>query len=106
MSVLCSAGDLVTLTIQQDVHKAVSELIESAERRQGGAHSPRLPQGQLPPLLLTLQPVDSPVGPCSIATTSLQQDRSRKCQHEKEESGWRPKCTVPACRRGTCHPSF
>ena len=60
---LCSSGDMVTLTNQPDVHKAVSELIEANERRQSGSHSPRLPQGQFPPLCLFLHPVDSAVRP-------------------------------------------
>ena len=57
---------MVTLTNQPDVHKAVSELVEGSERKQAGAHSPRLPQGQFPPLCLYLHPVDSAVRPCSI----------------------------------------
>lgn len=46
------------------MHKAVQELLEQAERKQGNQHGPRLhSQGALPPLHLQLTPVSSEVHP-------------------------------------------
>ncbi|KAK9795869.1 hypothetical protein WJX73_001707 [Symbiochloris irregularis] len=53
-------GDLVTITDKADVHKALQELVEAAERKQGNQHGPRLhAQNALPPLHLQLTPVTS-----------------------------------------------
>ena len=60
---VCREGDLVTIADKQDVHKALQELLEAAERKGGNQHGPRLhAQTPLPPLHLQLTPVASEVG--------------------------------------------
>ena len=54
-------GDKVTITDKADVHKAVGDLMEQAERKASQSHGPRLSPPQLPPLQLELVPVSKPV---------------------------------------------
>lgn len=80
------------MTHKADVHNAVSELVEGMERRQGSAHSPRLPPGQLPPLALFLHPVDSAVSLQSVPRGHIHTLKLQPCPRCKCEA-WQ--CDAP-----------
>jgi hypothetical protein len=59
-SVMCREKDQVTITEKADIQKALEELVLTADKLLGSSHSGRNTlQQMLPPLRLTLAPVES-----------------------------------------------